>query len=66
MKDLFDFTAGTSTGSIIAAGIATPDNIKTNNMTKYKTPDLKKFPNGGYPPLYSADALINIYKEKNK
>ena len=30
MKDLFDFIAGTSTGSIIAASLAMPKNITKN------------------------------------
>jgi patatin-like phospholipase/acyl hydrolase len=41
MKDLFNMTAGTSTGSIIAAGLAYPDKNHTDiKMPGFFAPDL--------------------------
>jgi hypothetical protein len=48
MKDLFDFIAGTSTGSIIAASLAMPKNESVNGKTVLSKTE----------PLYFADEII--------
>ena len=48
MKDLFEMTAGTSTGSILAAGLVYPD----KNHTDIKMPG------------FFADDLLKIYSER--
>lgn len=48
MTDLFDMTAGTSTGSIIAAGLAYPNNTET-------APDT---------PSFNSDKIMDLYQNK--
>lgn len=48
MKDLFDFIAGTSTGSIIAASLAMPKNETVNGKVQLSKRE----------PLYFADEII--------
>ena len=55
MKDLFDFIAGTSTGSIIAASLAMPKNESVNGKTVLSKTE----------PLYFADEIIQIYRNDN-
>jgi len=58
MKDLFNMTGGTSTGSIIAAGLAYP------NKTLYSEPDSKQVQINGQifkKPGFYADDLLDIY-----
>ena len=59
MKDLFDMTSGTSTGSIIAAGLVYPNpNVtETEGVTVKGT--LYR------PPGFFASDLLKIYTEKN-
>lgn len=48
MTNLFDMTAGTSTGSIIAAGLAYPNNTETAPTT----------------PSFNSDLLLDLYQNK--
>lgn len=59
MKDLFDMTSGTSTGSIIAAGLVYPN----PNVTETEGVTIK----GTLyrPPGFFATDLLKIYTEKN-
>lgn len=54
MSKVFDFTAGTSTGSILAAGLAKPLMIDGTDGKKVST---------GKPRFWALE-LLNIYKEK--
>jgi hypothetical protein len=63
LKDIFDMTAGTSTGSILAAGLAYPDvkNTKLENQNinkKYKPEETF------IKPGFFAEDLIEIYSTK--
>ena len=52
MKDLFDMTAGTSTGSIISAALAYP--IGTDNSVQKQT------------PKYFSKEIIDVYSNKGE
>jgi hypothetical protein len=62
MKDLFNMTAGTSTGSILAAGLAYPD-VKLYNTSEAIPEDKLTKRNGKVytQPGFFADGLIDIY-----
>lgn len=58
MKDLFNMTAGTSTGSILAAGLAYPEDrsdLYPNDIKKGETTDT---------PRFYGDDLLKIYETK--
>ena len=63
MKDIFDMTAGTSTGSILAAGLAYPDVTNTElvnqNINKNYKPD-EVF----IKPGFFAPELVDIYAKR--
>jgi hypothetical protein len=65
MKDLFNMTAGTSTGSILAAGLAYP-NATYYNLTAEEQAANKVEVNGQVytHPGFFADELIDIYAVK--
>jgi len=59
MKDLFDMTSGTSTGSIIAAGLVYPNpNVTVTDGITIKGTLYR-------PPGFFATDLLRIYTEKN-
>jgi len=55
LSKIFDFTAGVSTGSILAAGISKPKMVFDK--------ETKTYVSTGLPRFYSEE-LLNIYKKK--
>jgi hypothetical protein len=60
LKDLFNMTAGTSTGSILAAGLAYPDNRLYLNKSATVT-ETKRNGKVYTQPRFFAKDLIDIY-----
>lgn len=56
MKDMFDMTAGTSTGSIIAAALSMPATVKDANGQDTLSKTI---------PQFWADDIVEIYRNDN-